>query len=436
MASEDVTIILNEREGSKAKVAESLLSKLRELGISASRIAPDPKIEKIIKQRNPKVIVLDYVIGDFTTGLDLVENLSNSPEHPEFIFFTDEPSVPVAVAAMRLGAINYFEIESPDSVPQIIDEIKNLIKVQTKKNKVLPQKELFKFKNFIAQSKITIPLLEKAKSIASTRIPLSIIYGPKGSGKSALAESIFEQRESSSFLKSCDWDLYTQSAQDLIGVGKWETKLKLGQNLSLIIDHLDEADEEIIETIEVKLSKSWLSANEQENDSFLTICTQNIDIARAWSKIFEIEFLEIPSLDNRKNDIPPLARRFAAEAQELSRLKAVTLDTQAISFLTELSWPGNVKQLRAVVIDGCIRTADGKREFKDIITENMERWNKEYTLVSERIIDPLSALIMLESTSFNYRIAAAKLGISVHKLRSLLVNENSTINRELNGYSK
>jgi len=54
--------------------------------------------------------------------------------------------------------------------------------------------------------------------------------------------------------------------------------------------------------------------------------------------------VRVPSLDERKEDIPALAERFAREAQ-----RRIVFTENAKEALMEMSWPGNVRELRNLV---------------------------------------------------------------------------------------
>ncbi|RIL08412.1 MAG: hypothetical protein DCC75_09015, partial [Proteobacteria bacterium] len=70
---EPVTIVLNEREANKARAAEVLQRTLQDLGITASRLEIDEHIEDTILKKAPRVLVLDYLLGDYSTGLDVLQ---------------------------------------------------------------------------------------------------------------------------------------------------------------------------------------------------------------------------------------------------------------------------------------------------------------------------------------------------------------------------
>ena len=58
--------------------------------------------------------------------------------------------------------------------------------------------------------------------------------------------------------------------------------------------------------------------------------------------------ITIPPLRERKEDIPLLFRKFAADFAEKYRMPAVRLTEEAVKILQDFRWPGNIRQLKNV----------------------------------------------------------------------------------------
>jgi two-component system nitrogen regulation response regulator NtrX len=59
--------------------------------------------------------------------------------------------------------------------------------------------------------------------------------------------------------------------------------------------------------------------------------------------------IEVPSLEDRRDDIPELARHFIAEFNRDQGLPLRPLGEDAVAMLQTMRWPGNVRQLRNVI---------------------------------------------------------------------------------------
>lgn len=71
----------------------------------------------------------------------------------------------------------------------------------------------------------------------------------------------------------------------------------------------------------------------------------------------EVMPIRLPSLAERREDVPELAAYFCAQAWERHRLGAVHLSPESLSALQAAPWPGNVRQLAHVIEAGVIRAA-------------------------------------------------------------------------------
>ncbi len=75
--------------------------------------------------------------------------------------------------------------------------------------------------------------------------------------------------------------------------------------------------------------------------------------------------IRVPSLNERRQDIPALARYFSEKATRAHRLRTIELSSGAIRVLRESDWPGNIRQLSHLVEAATIRAvADESPEIE------------------------------------------------------------------------
>ncbi|RZK50859.1 MAG: sigma-54-dependent Fis family transcriptional regulator [Pedobacter sp.] len=84
--------------------------------------------------------------------------------------------------------------------------------------------------------------------------------------------------------------------------------------------------------------------------------------------------LRIPSLNERKEDIYLLFRKFSADFSDKYRSPGIQLEPEAIQILTNYSWPGNVRQLKNIAEQICVlekdRNVNGTEILKYIPNES------------------------------------------------------------------
>ena len=136
----------------------------------------------------------------------------------------------------------------------------------------------------------------------------------------------------------------------------------------------------------------------------------------------------IPSLKDRKDDIPYLAYSFLKEFAQKFNKKIKGIDPDAMNLLKEYSWKGNVRELRNVIERATLLLDDEqmKEQHLDFLGEMVSKKEKEsddfiLKVPSKGIkIDIVVKKLILETlkiTGGNQVKAAKVLGLSRSKLR-------------------
>ncbi len=87
--------------------------------------------------------------------------------------------------------------------------------------------------------------------------------------------------------------------------------------------------------------------------------------------------IALPALRDRPGDIPALTRYFLARIGEQPGLRALGVTDNALSLLASYEWPGNVRQLQAVLFraavfcDGDALTADDFPQIAEMVGETV-----------------------------------------------------------------
>jgi len=104
------------------------------------------------------------------------------------------------------------------------------------------------------------------------------------------------------------------------------------------------------------------------------VAATNVDLRKAVaSKRFREDLLyrlqvlpiRVPSLAERRADIPVLARHFCEAAQRMHKLRVIELSPGALRSLSAAEWPGNIRELSHRVEAAAIRAAaDGAAQIE------------------------------------------------------------------------
>jgi Nif-specific regulatory protein len=106
------------------------------------------------------------------------------------------------------------------------------------------------------------------------------------------------------------------------------------------------------------------------------VAATNVDLRKAVAAkrfredlLYRLQVLPIrvPSLSERRQDIPALARHFCETAQRMHKLRTMELSPGALRSLSAADWPGNIRELAHRVEAGAIRAAaDGAPQVEAV----------------------------------------------------------------------
>ncbi len=414
MAAEQVCIVLNEREPSKERLAEVLQKTLTSCGIESRRLSADPKLDKILRQRAPKLVILDYIIGDYTTGLDILSSLQKWEEPPHAIFLTDEPSVQVAVEAIKGGAKDYILNDNPEAVTIVTSYAQELTQTPQQVSKKIIQNTNLNLKTLTKNSPTILKCLERAKSFLNSNCPLLVIYGGPGTGRTTWAKAIMEERATLGPITTTDWQLYPKKAEHLLGLNlSKQNPNRLGNLHSFIIDGVESDTGELIKIIETAKSSqdSW------SDISRLVVGTSDAQISKMWASIMPAITIELPNLEDREEDLAELSNIFFRDALSILGLKPESLETGSLAFIQSASWPENLSQLKSVLFETALLTKAMKQsEALKLSFENYTQRDHG----TQKTPGVLEAQIVVDRFCGDYRLSAMYLGTSVPTLFSLL----------------
>lgn len=413
---EKVCLVLNERESAKAKAATALEKHLNDLGITTSRLKITEGVERALKERPPQVVVIDYLLGDYSTGLDIMSALGALPEsrRPKFLFFTDEPSVHVAVEAVRKGAITFVELDDPQALTKLSQEIQALIGTPPSAPRSVPTP--LSLDELVWNSSAGSAFQQRALDIIRKETPVTVLFGPSGSGVSTVANALHQGRTPPLPIHRIDLRFFSGDIIDVLGLRTPRPRrASFGNNLSLIIENIEEDDGEILSCITALPEHFWSSIQA----STLTLCTHSEETLRGWLSFSRASLLRIPSLEERKDDISAFVQRFSHEAEAFTGKKSRALPSDTLAWIKSLDWPGQLTQLRSCIIDAVIAAQTNEADYRQSIELLRSVW-EEQRHYRQAPISPSEAAFAYAHANYNLKRAAVNLGCSARDLLPIL----------------
>lgn len=304
-------------------------------------------------------------------GVEVLETAKKwKPEIP-FIMISGHGDLDTAVNTMRLGAFDY--ISKPPDLNRLLTTVRNALdrKELVVENKIL-KKKVSKNYEMIGESKE----IEKVKEILEKVAPTDarvLITGANGTGKELVAHWIHEKSERSSFpmievncaaipSELIESELFghvkgafTSAVKDRAG------KFEAAQKGTIFLDEIGDMSLSAQAKVLRALQENKISRVGSDKDikvDVRVVAATNKDLKK---EIAEKRFredlyhrlavilIEVPSLNERREDIPLLISHFAKKIAEEQGTAEKTFSKKAISLLQSYDWTGNIRELRNVV---------------------------------------------------------------------------------------
>jgi DNA-binding NtrC family response regulator len=354
----------------ETSLQEVMRLELPRLGHEVTVCADGRSALEVMKKSTFDAAILDLRMPDMT-GIDVLEHLKQVSPDTEAVMMTGYASKETAIEALRLGAFDY--INKPCKITEIEGILLRILEKRKLKNKNAALQTRVQNAEgpslLIGDSPAMAAVHRLIATIAPTDAPV-LILGETGTGKELVARTIYQQskRVDMPFVPvNCGALTPTLVESELFGHRKGaftgadrdhKGLFEVANGGTLFLDELGELNK----NIQVKLLR-FLEAGELrrlgDTEPFRSdvrvICATNRDLTKMIAAddfredlLYRLNTFEIhlPSLRERKTDIPELARHLLARSakrpiDQISEL----LTSDAIDVMFDHEWPGNVREL-------------------------------------------------------------------------------------------
>lgn len=291
----------------------------------------------------------------------------------------------------------------------------------------------YKFGKIISKSREAQALERLAKRISKYDAPI-LLTGETGSGKKTLAQCIHNeslQRRNAYIWADCS--AWSSETLDTMLFGNHTTRkdtpacmAELAQDGTLFLGHVEVLTPELQYKLYNLIRGHFLhnGSNRPTSAKVRVIASTEANLA-AWVEDGKFRSdlyytlsalsLEVPPLRQRREDIPGLAEVYIKEWQRKYK-RYVHLTQDALKFMQDYSWPGNLEQLNNVCERIVLMTE--KRDVNELfVRKQLEQIAPKHLRDSEKIVlykDPKAVELaeLLRKHNGNRAAAATDLGIS------------------------
>ncbi len=327
-------------------------------------------------------IVLDLVMPDLD-GLGVLGRIREAGLAIPVIVQTAHGGIDNVVSAMRAGAADF--VVKPVSAERLEVSLRNALATKALESEIQRLKRsragTLTFKDIITRSQRMNAVLRQAEKAAGSAIPV-LIEGGSGVGKELIARAIHgtgERRAKPFIAVNCgaipenllESTLFGHEKGAFTGAtDRHSGKFAEAHGGTLFLDEIGElplaAQVKLLRAIQegqidpvgsrkpVKVDVRLISATNRD-------LAADVKTGRFREDLFyrlHVFPISVPSLAERPEDIPELARHFLARfaAEEGKRIRR--FDGEALALLSRYRWPGNVRQLENAVFRAVV-LADG-----------------------------------------------------------------------------
>ncbi len=322
-------------------------------------------------------------------GLEVLTKARETDVQAQFIMVSAHGNIETAVEATKKGAFDFI-VKPPDlnrlliAIKNALDKGKLVEETKTLRRKVIKNNQI------IGESNPILEVKEMIVKVAPTDARV-LITGPNGSGKELVAKELHEAsgRSNGPFVEvNCaaipselieselfghEKGSFTSAVKQRIG------KFEQAEGGTLFLDEIGDmslsAQAKVLRALQenkitrvggdkdIKTNVRVLAATNKDLQEEIANKTFREDLYHRLSVIL----IRVPSLNDRKDDIPLLVEKFLGLIADEYGTKPKEIEKDAIKALMNHNWTGNIRELRNVIerlvimCDSAINEADVKK---------------------------------------------------------------------------
>ncbi|MDR0431362.1 MAG: sigma-54 dependent transcriptional regulator [Tannerellaceae bacterium] len=360
-------------------IRASLEVVLKHAGYETASVSNPKDTIDFIRNQTPQLILMDMNYTPGTSGEEGLVLLKQTkifcPDVP-VILITAWGSISLAVQGMRVGAFDF--ITKPCNHLLLLNTIQTALLLNNKEIEENDKQAIYSRAGFVQTGKIIgkSPLLKgifnTIERVAQTNAAV-LITGESGTGKELIAEAIHEnsKRKNAPFIKvnlggisqslfesemfGHQKGAFTDAHYDRTG------RFEMADKGSIFLDEIGDLDVasqvKLLRVLQDQTFESLGNSKTKQVDVRIISATNKNLNDRVTAGSFREDLLyrinlitiHVPALRERMDDIPLLVDFFVKKQQELNGLGNIEINSDAISFLQSLPYPGNIRELKNLV---------------------------------------------------------------------------------------
>ncbi|WP_224814872.1 sigma-54 dependent transcriptional regulator [Hasllibacter sp. MH4015] len=377
----DILVVDDERD-----IRELICDILQDEGFVTRMAGNSDEAMAELNKSQPGLMILDIWLKDSNMdGIDILGHVKrDNPEVP-VVIISGHGNVEIAVAAIKQGAYDF--IEKPFNIDQLMVVIKRAMETsRLRRENTALRRQDSRSSDMIGSSSAFRTLKGQLEKVTKSNGRVMLTGGP-GSGKEVAARFIHAEsnRADAPFVIVSSASIQPDHMEEVL-FGRESQQRGVEQGLLEQahggVIYFDEVADMPLATqakiLRVLVDQSFTrvggTAKVRVDLRVISSTTRDLMAEIAAGRFREELYhrlnvvpIEVPALEDRREDIPELARHFIDLLNQEQGLTARPLGEDAAAMLQTMNWPGNARQLKNVIERVLILgEGDGPIEARDL----------------------------------------------------------------------
>ena len=324
----------------------------------------------MIKDNDYDLVICDIKMPKMD-GKDLLAKVQSFEKPPKFIMISGHGNIDTAIESVKMGAFDY--IPKPPDMNKLLITVKNALENKVLKEETKVLKRRIEQSTEITGDSISIKKIKATIEKVAPTDARVLITGENGTGKELVARWIHEKshRCKGPFIEvNCAAIPNELIESELFGhekgsftsaINQRKGKFELAHGGTLFLDEIGDMDQSAQSKVlralqEAKITRIGgdkdihvdvrvIAATNKKIDHEIAMGNFRMDLYHRISVIL----IHVPTLNERKDDIPMLADQFCEEVCLRQGIPIKVITPYALKLLQDYEWTGNIRELRNVI---------------------------------------------------------------------------------------
>lgn len=314
---------------------------------------------KRFQQEKPDIVITDYQMPGMT-GLEVLNNVHKLNASVPVVILTAHGDATLTIESIKKGAFDF--IEKPIKPKELLTVVKNALNTSTLSlsDTVDPGKNNRGLANnlMVGKSPVMREIFKNIGRISKSKVDV-LITGDTGTGKERIARLIYESDNSKPgrlIFINCN----KTNEQQLVAAFDPLPLDPDGSDTTILLDDVGKLPMQY-QILLIDLIHKGVDDNEKSRPRLISLTSDDIYQMTAENKFLKelyyrmkVFSLHIPPLRERKDDIPDLVEHLMQEINAELGKNISNVEDGSFEFLKMYEWPGNIQELRNVIMQAMV----------------------------------------------------------------------------------